>query len=194
MTLSEFALSYLDVKQGSNQHKYIVDVYNCILPLPRGYKVSYTDSWCAVFVSFCMKQMKAINAPYECSCIQMFKNGKQINKSEANTNDIIFYDWDGNGTYDHVGIIYDTDNKYFYVVEGNKSKKVGTRKVSRNSKSIVGFIRVELESQTDSYYDRVVTDVIKGLYGNGLTRKHKIEAMGLDYNIVQNLVNERLKK
>ena len=41
--------------------------------------------------------------------------------------------------------------------------------------------------------DEAAKNVIKGLYGNGEERKKKIAALGLDYNTVQNKVNELLK-
>lgn len=47
-----FVCSYNNVRENSPEHRHIVDTYNRIKPLPVGYKVSYTDSWCAVFVSF----------------------------------------------------------------------------------------------------------------------------------------------
>ena len=45
------AIKYVGVKEGSAKHKYIIDTYNKIVPLPSGYKVKYTDAWCATFVS-----------------------------------------------------------------------------------------------------------------------------------------------
>lgn len=41
--------------------------------------------------------------------------------------------------------------------------------------------------------DKVVSDVIKGIYGNGQERRAKIEALGYDYKEIQKLVNARLK-
>ena len=41
--------------------------------------------------------------------------------------------------------------------------------------------------------NKVVDDVIKGLYGVGVERRKKIESLGLSYDLVQSLVNERLK-
>ncbi|MEE3325103.1 MAG: hypothetical protein VZR33_07205, partial [Methanosphaera sp.] len=73
-TFSQFALDFVGVKQGSKQHKQIVDGYNhnC-KPLPRGYRVKYSDNWCATFVSYVMLICNAINPPLECSCYYMNK-------------------------------------------------------------------------------------------------------------------------
>lgn len=43
-------------------------------------------------------------------------------------------------------------------------------------------------------YDAIARDVLKGVYGNGKTRKAKITAMGADYEIVRKKVNALLKK
>lgn len=63
------AISYLGVVEGSEKHKYIIDTYNKISPLPQGYKVKYTDSWCATFVNAIAKFCGLLNIiPAECSC------------------------------------------------------------------------------------------------------------------------------
>lgn len=45
----------------------------------------------------------------------------------------------------------------------------------------------------DDQYDYVARQVIRGKYGNGATRKKKIEALGYDYDRVQKLVNQILR-
>ena len=52
MTFLKNAKKYLGAIEGSNKHKEIIDGYNKIKPLPQGYKVKYTDQWCATFVSY----------------------------------------------------------------------------------------------------------------------------------------------
>ena len=52
------AISFVGSNEGSSKHKYIIDTYNKIVPLPVNYKVKYTDSWCATFVSFVAKACK----------------------------------------------------------------------------------------------------------------------------------------
>ena len=37
--------------RGDAVHKQIVDAYNSYLPHPRGYKLTYTDDYCAATVS-----------------------------------------------------------------------------------------------------------------------------------------------
>lgn len=45
------AKSWVGRKESDGTHRVIIDVYNSIYPLPRGYRMTYTDPWCATFVS-----------------------------------------------------------------------------------------------------------------------------------------------
>lgn len=198
MDYSSFALSFVGVKEGSTRHKQIIDYYNNhIRPLPRGYRATIYDSWCAIFASFVMHNCKAINAPYECSVFYMFKSAeahKQIVYNNPQPNDLIIFDWDTDGTKDHVGFITHIENGYIYTVEGNKSHAVGTRKINAKSKCIACFIRVRSDNGgTSNYYEDLAERVIKGEFGNGEVRKRRIEALGVNYNIVQDIVNKKLR-
>lgn len=200
-TFSQFALDFVGTKQGDKRHKQIIDGYNnnC-KPLPRGYKVTYTVSWCATFVSYVMLMCKAINPPLECSCYYMHKlatKNKQIVKTPK-VDDLIIYDWGNNGTLDHVGFIYKIEGTKLFVVEGNKSRQVSTRVIDKSNKEIECFIRVKQENATietkTNDLTKVAKDVINGVYGNGQDRKDNLSSMGYDYKEVQKLVNEILKK
>jgi hypothetical protein len=41
------AESYWGYRENDGSHKEIIDIYNSQTKLPRGYKVTYTDAWCA---------------------------------------------------------------------------------------------------------------------------------------------------
>ena len=45
------AQGWLGMKEADGSFKPIIDLYNTQLPLPRGYKVKYTDEWCATYVT-----------------------------------------------------------------------------------------------------------------------------------------------
>lgn len=194
MNYKDFALQFVGIKQGSTRHKEIIDGYNNgVKPLPRSYRVTYSDSWCATFVSYVMLKCGATNAPYECSCYYMKKKAttnKQIVKTPK-INDLVIYDWNNNGTLDHVGIITEINGNVLTVVEGNKSKQVGVRTISKNSSEIDCFIRVPNNSTID--LTTIAKEVIKGKYGNGNERKKALENMGYNYKEVQAKVNELLK-
>lgn len=204
MTYSEIAKQYIGVKQGSKKHKEIVDYYNNIKPLPQGYKMKYTDSWCACFVTVILDKGNGIDIPYECSCRRMLdlcKKKKQTlkDKTQGKPNDIIFYDWRNDGTVDHVGIIDSISDNSYYVIEGNKSRQVGMRQIAKKSNEIEAVARIGQQTDTptrtsdtmDGMIDTLAKDVIKGKYGTGKQRK---ELLGIYYADVQKKVNELLKK
>ena len=44
--------SWVGWSESNGKFKKIIDIYNNHKPLPRGYKVKYTDEWCATTVSY----------------------------------------------------------------------------------------------------------------------------------------------
>ena len=150
--LVNIARTWLGCKESNGTHKQIIDTYNAHKPLARGYKVKYTDAWCATFVSACAIKIGATNIiPTECSCnkmIELFKNlGEWIEDDSyvPKLGDIIFYDWDDNGngdnkgSSDHVGIVESVDNNTITVIEGNYSNSVKRRYLAVNGKTIRGY-------------------------------------------------------
>lgn len=145
MTYSEYASQFIGVKQGSARHKKVIDTYNTIKPLPRGYRVKYTDNWCATFVSFVLKQCRCKRKIYECGAERMRRKAQKYivtDQTKGKVNDIIFYDWDLNHWCDHVGIISAVSKTSYTVIEGNKNKRVETRVISKKSKLIADIVRV----------------------------------------------------
>lgn len=53
LAVVEQAASWVGYNEADGSFKDIIDVYNADTPLARGYKVKYTDEWCATFVSAC---------------------------------------------------------------------------------------------------------------------------------------------
>ena len=140
------ACSYSGCNEADGSHQLIVDMYNGIQPLPRGYRLSYSDAWCAAFVSAMAKLCGLLDIiPAECSCDRMIAKFKaagryQENKDyKAEVGDIIFYDWDKNSTSDHVGIIASVSGLTLKVIEGNISDKVGYRNIVVGDTKIKGF-------------------------------------------------------
>lgn len=144
--ISKIALLYVGVKQGSKKHKYIIDIYNTIKPLPRGYKVKYSDSWCAAFTSFILFTCGCSKNIFECSAERMRKKMKKYlieDNTKGSVNDVIFYDWNNDAWCDHVGIISKVSKTSYTVVEGNKDKKVGVRVINKKSKSIFSIAHLK---------------------------------------------------
>lgn len=204
--LSSLATKYIGCRQWGSGHKSIVDRYNTSGNLPRGYRVSYGDNWCATFVSSILIEAD-IKGYKECSANRLREQMKGHQVSKGQRNDIIFYDWNSDGWSDHVGIIVSVDekNNIYKVVEGNKNHAVGYRYIKCNSSQIQGIYRIYHEEKKTENKEKksvnngkriskkLIADIIAGKYGNGDTRRKKIETLGYDYEKVQKKVNEALK-
>lgn len=144
--------SWLGCKEGDAVHKHIIDTYNAHKPLAQGYKVKYTDAWCATTVSaaFIECGYTAI-MPTECSCNRMIKLLQQKGiwmENDAYSpkpGDVIFYDWqdsgvgENTGTSEHVGIVEKCENGTITVIEGNKNDGVERRTIKVNGRYIRGY-------------------------------------------------------
>lgn len=148
----EQAKAWLGYNEADGTHKKIIDVYNAHTPLARGYKVKYTDEWCATFVSaVAIKTGYTDIIPTECGCQKMIDLLKKLGAWVENENrtpnpgDIIFYDWqdsgsgDNQGWADHVGIVEKVSGDTITVIEGNYSKSVKRRTLKVNGNKIRGY-------------------------------------------------------
>ncbi|HBM96612.1 TPA: hypothetical protein DD394_03675 [bacterium UBP9_UBA11836] len=54
--------------------------------------------------------------------------------------DAILFDWQGDGTSDHIGIVEKVANGKVYTIEGNSSNSVARRSYSLNSGNVMGYI------------------------------------------------------
>lgn len=206
----EQARAWLGCNEADGTHKKIIDIYNTQNPLPRRYKVQYTDAWCATFVSaVAVKLGYTAIIPCECSCnymIQGFKNLGCWVENDAYTPkpaDVIFYDWqdsgsgDNVGSSDHVGYVDSCDGVNIVVIEGNKNNAVERRTLKVNSRYIRGFgvPKYNTESTNNNAnnnkksVEEVAREVIAGLWSTGEERKTRLVNAGYDYNAVQSRVN-----
>lgn len=103
--------------------------------------------WCACFVSWCADQCGYIESglvPKFAGCVDganWFKsNGKWQDRTyEPKVGDIIFFDWEGDGTTDHVGIVEKCENGTVYTVEGNSGDACKQRQYAVGSSNICGY-------------------------------------------------------
>ena len=143
---------WLGFNEKNKTHRAIIDIYNSHEPLAVGYKVKYTDSWCAVTVSAASIVCGLTDVlPTECGCERMINLLKDIDAWEEDESVkpepgwIIFYDWqdsgkgDNKGWSDHVGIVEKVSGSKFTVIEGNYGDSVKRRTVSVNANDIRGF-------------------------------------------------------
>ena len=80
-TVLQAANAWLGRKESDGTHRVIIDTYNTITPLPAGYRMTYTDPWCATFVSAVAQKVGATDIIYpECSCPRMIKLFQQHNR------------------------------------------------------------------------------------------------------------------
>lgn len=148
----EKAKARIGFKESNGTHKAIIDIYNAHKPLARGYKVKYTDSWCATFVSAIAIELGYTDIiPTECGCQQQIELFKKLGAWVENdayvpkAGDIIYYDWDDTGKgdnvgwSDHVGIVEKVDGSNITVIEGNYSNSVKRRILTVNAKNIRGY-------------------------------------------------------
>lgn len=141
------ARAWIGKKESNGSHKEIIDIYNGHKPLARGYKVKYTDSWCATFISALAIKCNCTDIiPTEASCgkmIELFKNigcWQEDGNVTPNPGDIIFYDWDKkDGWPEHVGIVESVSGNQITAIEGNKSDAVARRTIAVGNTSIRGY-------------------------------------------------------
>lgn len=103
--------------------------------------------WCACFVSWCADQCGYIESgiiPKFAGCVDganWFKgNGQwQDRNYEPQAGNIIFFDWEGDGETDHVGIVDKCENGVVYTVEGNSGDACRQNQYTVGSSSIYGY-------------------------------------------------------
>lgn len=153
------AESWLGRNEADMSHREIIDIYNSIVPLPRGYRVSYNDYWCATFVSAVAQVCGLTKWIYpECSCqlmIDLYKAAGRWMEDDAyrpREGDIIMYDWDdsGNGDNtgwaDHVGYVTGLTGDTIHIIEGNCSNAVKRTTRQVNGRYIRGYCLPDYEA------------------------------------------------
>lgn len=111
-------------------------------------------AWCSIWVYWIMKHeptgagasypspQQTTNNAYCPTMVNWFRaNNRWANRNYDNLvpGDVIYFDWDGDQTSDHVGLLVGRDENYFYTIEGNSGDQVRTKKYSVNSKQVMGF-------------------------------------------------------
>ena len=149
--LSE-ARKWLGATKYSAKHKQIVDGYNSVSPRPVGYKVTYNDDWCDVFVTFVADKVGASNLiGRECG-VERHKNifkqkGIWLGLVRPQPGDIVTFHWGGarNGFAHHIGFVESVKGDTITTIEGNTVQggvsKVGRNMFKWNSSYIQGYAR-----------------------------------------------------
>lgn len=103
--------------------------------------------WCACFVSWCSEQCNYIDTgiiPKFSLCTDgaaWFKNRGQWQDGShtPSAGDIIFFDWNGDGEIDHVGIVEKAEGNTVYTIEGNSGDSCKRNSYAIGSASICGY-------------------------------------------------------
>ena len=101
--------------------------------------------WCACFVSWCYGQM-GLSEPHFAACqsqgVPWFQSHGQWGARGYDNlapGDAIFFDWDLDGSADHVGIVIGTDGSRVYTIEGNSGDACKIRSYDVNYECIKGY-------------------------------------------------------
>lgn len=108
-------------------------------------------AWCANFASWCLEEGLGKNNPMKrtSSCQNIVGQAKKQNawasrKSgySPQAGDLILFDWNHNGSAQHVGIVEKVEDGKVYTIEGNSSDAVKRRSYSLSSKDVLGYYQV----------------------------------------------------
>ena len=170
------AEQWLGCRESDGSHRPIIDLYNRIRPLPRGYKMRYDDPWCAAFVSAVGAACDLTDTILpECGCEPMIAlyqaagRWEEADDAAPRPGDLIFYDWEDSGAgdcvgaADHVGLVTENDDDLLTVIEGNLSDAVGSRKIYAGARFVRGYARPDyLSAALASPADPVGAGVLDG--------------------------------
>lgn len=197
------AKKWLGYSEDNGKFKTILDVYNSHKPLARGYAIKTSDEWCDAFVSACAIACGAVDiigtevgVPKH---VDIFKNkGVWLGRVKPQPGDVIVFDWDGNGSGDHIGYVYSFDGNYIITIEGNYNEEVAKRTITYNHPVILGYARPKYSKETEDKPTKptgkpsnkqsdleLACEVLEGKHGNGEERKKKL---GSKYDEVQKQV------
>lgn len=129
------ALSQKGYKEGYNNDTKYGDWYG----LPH-------EPWCAMFVSWCAYNVGIPEniIPKFAGCTTGFNQMTDMGITTKahitpDKGDLIFFDWDYSGDYDHVGIVTEVKDGKVYTVEGNHEDCVDEYVYPLNAEYIAGY-------------------------------------------------------
>lgn len=108
-----------------------------------------TTPWCAAFAMNLLKDHGVLNLDgltnrNYCPTIEKWATGKGIygkpGKYNPKPGDAVLFDWQRDGTSDHIGIVEKVENGKVYVIEGNSSNSVKRNVYPLNSGKIDGYV------------------------------------------------------
>lgn len=157
--------SWLGWSEANGKFKGIIDLYNQQKPLPAGYRMKYTDEWCAATVTAAGMQAGLEDIIFgECSCsrmVELYRTAGRWMEDDAYTpqiGDIVMYRWDDGADYastdntsspNHVGMVAEVNGRVLTIIEGNRGQKVATRSLFVNGRYIRGYCLPDYKSKAE---------------------------------------------
>ena len=118
-----------------------------------------TTPWCAAYAMNMLKDFGVLdsstcsNINY-CPTIRSWAKDQGLWENRGNgyapqPGDAILFDWNGNGTAQHIGVVsrYDPETGTIYTIEGNSSDSVREKSYSINQSCVMGFINCGKQQQ-----------------------------------------------
>lgn len=110
------------------------------------YGYPYSE-WCAMFASFCLHYagVEQADIPYAAGCVYWTERledaglYKSAGEYEPKTGDLVFFDTDGDGASDHVGIVTELRGETMETVEGNVGGEVVEKRHELTDEDVFGF-------------------------------------------------------
>lgn len=182
MFVAEVARSFIGTKEKSAGHQLLMDVYNEQDPLPRGYKMTLKDAWCAMgATAWSILAGVGEIVPCECSCYYVIEKARKMGiwveneaKHKARVGDWCLFDWeddgkgDNTGSPNHVGIVTERGENGFEVVDANNKNRVWKRNTEDNACKLRGFVAPDYDGYAKRIRESVCVagfrDVAQGVY------------------------------
>lgn len=186
---------YDDPERGTKYGRW----YESEVDGPGGYDYGANGvAYCAMFASWVLVQAGVKCAGMPGAYCPSIHHSQTLAASQLKPGDLVLFDWEDDGTDDHIGIVASNDAaaKKIATIEGNTSGgRVAER--TRAYSTICGGIRPAYDGQGSTgamVIDRaLVLAVCNGDYGNDPERKRNLEARGYDYGAVRAAVNAYLR-
>ena len=157
--------NYLGAREGDDRHRELIDLYNTMPVLPRGYAMTYRADWCvatAVAVAVKLGLTEIIHP--ECSCsraIELYRaegRFRQDRNYVPRIGDFLIYDWEGNGDPDHWGTVAGISGRKLRVIEGNMADRVDCRELEIGDGRIYGYCLPDYAGKAGRHFFDVAED------------------------------------
>ncbi|WP_217968640.1 CHAP domain-containing protein [Adlercreutzia caecimuris] len=189
---------YSDPERGTKYGRW----YEKEVDGPDGYDYGANGvAYCAMFVSWALAKAGVKCAGFPGAYCPSIHHKQTLAAAQLKAGDVVLFDWEDDGTDDHVGLVVSNDVKANTVktIEGNTSGgKVAER--TRAYSTICGGIRPSYTSSAatsptaaKAVTKALVAKVADGGYGNDPDRSKKLRAEGYDPAAVQLAVNAYLR-